>query len=133
MSRRALRKHRGTLGEICLSARYATLRNKLVITVNGCRYRLTHSTTWTYFVSEKKKKQGEQMRAERLAAPAHMLRSPHRDIFACSENGTDSYVRLYLLPDQTWRHRKRTHVKKRTVNPVFEEKYTLALLLNTHQ
>ncbi|XP_019724899.1 extended synaptotagmin-3 [Hippocampus comes] len=77
-----LRKHRGTLGEICLSARYATLRNKLVITVNGCR-----------------------------------------DIFACSENGTDSYVRLYLLPDQTWRHRKRTHVKKRTVNPVFDEKF----------
>ncbi|XP_077584100.1 extended synaptotagmin-3 [Stigmatopora nigra] len=46
-----------------------------------------------------------------------------RDIFPCSENGTDSYVRLYLLPDQTWRHRKRTHVKKRTVNPIFEEKF----------
>ncbi|XP_077392042.1 extended synaptotagmin-3 [Festucalex cinctus] len=77
-----LRKHRGSLGEINLTVRYATLRNKLVIMVNHCR-----------------------------------------DIFTCSENGTDSYVRLYLLPDQTWRHRKRTHVKKRTVNPIFEEKF----------
>ncbi|KAM9803278.1 extended synaptotagmin-3 [Syngnathus typhle] len=77
-----LRKHRGSLGEISLTVRYATLRKKLVILVNGCR-----------------------------------------DIFPCSENGTDSYVRLYLLPDQTWRHRKRTHVKKRTVNPVFDEKF----------
>uniref|UniRef100_UPI0037E7D695 extended synaptotagmin-3 n=1 Tax=Semicossyphus pulcher TaxID=241346 RepID=UPI0037E7D695 len=46
-----------------------------------------------------------------------------RNIFPCSENGTDSYVRLYLLPDQTWIHRKKTHVKKRTVNPVFNEKF----------
>lgn len=46
-----------------------------------------------------------------------------RNLFPCSENGTDSYVRLYLLPDQTWRHRKKTHVKKRTVNPVFNDKF----------
>ncbi|XP_077472659.1 extended synaptotagmin-3 [Stigmatopora argus] len=78
----ALRKHQGSLGEINLTVRYATLRKKLVIEVKSCR-----------------------------------------NIFPCSENGTDSYVRLYLLPDQTWRHRKRTHVKKRTVNPVFEEKF----------
>lgn len=47
---------------------------------------------------------------------------PYRNLFRCSENGTDSYARLYLLPDQSWRHRKRTHVKKRTVNPVFNDK-----------
>ncbi|KAK7938881.1 hypothetical protein WMY93_002207 [Mugilogobius chulae] len=46
-----------------------------------------------------------------------------RDLFPCSENGTDSYVRLYLLPDQTWTHRKRTHVKRRTLNPVFNDKF----------
>uniref|UniRef100_A0A667YN89 Extended synaptotagmin-like protein 3 n=1 Tax=Myripristis murdjan TaxID=586833 RepID=A0A667YN89_9TELE len=46
-----------------------------------------------------------------------------RNLFPCSENGSDSYVRLYLLPDQSWRHRMRTHVKKRTVNPVFNEKF----------
>lgn len=46
-----------------------------------------------------------------------------RNLFPCSNDGTDSYVRLYLLPDQTWRHRKRTSVKKKTVNPDFDDKY----------
>ncbi|CAL8240699.1 unnamed protein product [Merluccius merluccius] len=46
-----------------------------------------------------------------------------RDLIPCSENGTDSYVRLYLLPDQSWRHRMRTQVKKRRINPVFNEKF----------
>ncbi|XP_054643984.1 extended synaptotagmin-3 [Dunckerocampus dactyliophorus] len=88
----ALRKHRGSFGEISLTVRYATLRNKLVIMVNSCR-----------------------------------------DLFPCSENGTDSYVRLYLLPDQTWRHRKRTHVKKRTVNPIFDEKFEFNVSLEEAQ
>ncbi|XP_041858479.1 extended synaptotagmin-3 [Melanotaenia boesemani] len=46
-----------------------------------------------------------------------------RNLFPCSENGTDSYVRLYLLPDQSWRHRKKTRVKKRTINPYFNDKF----------
>ncbi|XP_028292545.1 extended synaptotagmin-3 [Gouania willdenowi] len=46
-----------------------------------------------------------------------------RNLFPCSENGSDSYVRLYLLPDQTWINRKRTQVKRRTVNPVFNHKF----------
>ncbi|KAM9347141.1 extended synaptotagmin-3 [Symphorus nematophorus] len=78
----AIRNHQGSFGEIHLTLRYATLRNKLIVLVDACR-----------------------------------------NLFPCSENGTDSYVRLYLLPDQTWRHRKKTHVKKRTVNPVFNDKF----------
>ncbi|XP_004082055.1 extended synaptotagmin-3 [Oryzias latipes] len=46
-----------------------------------------------------------------------------RDLFPCSENGTDSYVRLYLLPDQAFLHRKKTHVQKKTVSPSFNEKF----------
>ncbi|XP_041806701.1 extended synaptotagmin-3 isoform X2 [Chelmon rostratus] len=88
----AIRKHQGSFGEIHLTVRYATLRNKLIIMVNGCR-----------------------------------------NLFPCSENGTDSYVRLYLLPEQTWRHRKKTHVKKRTVNPVFNEKFEFDVSLNEAQ
>ncbi|XP_074550890.1 extended synaptotagmin-3 [Halichoeres trimaculatus] len=53
-----------------------------------------------------------------------------RNLFPCSENGTDSYVRLYLLPDQTWRHRKKTHVKKRTVNPAFNHKFEFDVSLD---
>ena len=51
----------------------------------------------------------------------------YRNLFRCSDTGTDSYVRLYLLPDQSWRHRKRTHVKKKTINPVFNDKYALMI------
>ncbi|CAL8372099.1 unnamed protein product [Arctogadus glacialis] len=46
-----------------------------------------------------------------------------RDLIPCNENGTDSYIRLYLLPDQSWRHRMRTQVKKRNINPTFNEKF----------
>ncbi|KAK2906311.1 extended synaptotagmin-3 [Channa argus] len=56
-----------------------------------------------------------------------------RNLFPCSENGTDSYVRLYLLPDQTWRHRKRTHVKKKTVNPIFNDKFEFSVSLEDAQ
>uniref|UniRef100_A0A671VZA3 Extended synaptotagmin-like protein 3 n=1 Tax=Sparus aurata TaxID=8175 RepID=A0A671VZA3_SPAAU len=79
---RAIRKHQGSFGEIHLTVRYATLRNKLIVMVDACR-----------------------------------------NLFRCSENGTDSYVRLYLLPEQSWIHRKKTHVKKRSLNPVFNEKF----------
>uniref|UniRef100_A0A3Q3W519 C2 domain-containing protein n=1 Tax=Mola mola TaxID=94237 RepID=A0A3Q3W519_MOLML len=78
----AIRNHQGSFGEIHLTVRHASLRNKLIIVVEACR-----------------------------------------NLFRCSENGTDSYVRLYLLPDQSWRHRKRTGVKKGTVNPVFNHKF----------
>ncbi|XP_051566926.1 extended synaptotagmin-3-like [Myxocyprinus asiaticus] len=44
-----------------------------------------------------------------------------RELFSCSESGSDTYVRIYLLPDQTWKHRKCTKVKKKTVNPEFYE------------
>uniref|UniRef100_H3CU01 Extended synaptotagmin-like protein 3 n=1 Tax=Tetraodon nigroviridis TaxID=99883 RepID=H3CU01_TETNG len=89
---RAIRNHQGSFGEIHLTIRYTTLRNKLIIVVDSCR-----------------------------------------NLFPCSENGTDSYVRLYLLPDQSWRHRKKTHVKKRTVNPVFNEKFEFDVLLREVQ
>ncbi|KAM9364355.1 extended synaptotagmin-3 [Pholidichthys leucotaenia] len=46
-----------------------------------------------------------------------------RNLFPCSENGTDSYVRVYFLPDHSWRHRKRTHVVKRTIHPTFNDKF----------
>ncbi|XP_024919535.1 extended synaptotagmin-3 isoform X2 [Cynoglossus semilaevis] len=88
----ALKKYQGSLGEIHLTVRYATLRNKLIVLVNACR-----------------------------------------NLFPCSSNGTDSYVRLYLLPDQSWRHRKRTHVKRRTINPVFNDKFEFIVSLEEAQ
>ncbi|XP_072253980.1 extended synaptotagmin-3 [Leuresthes tenuis] len=88
----AIRNHKGSFGQIHLTVKYASLRNKLIILVDACR-----------------------------------------NLFPCSENGTDSYVRLYLLPDQTWRHRKKTHIKKRTVNPVFNDKFEFDMSLEEAQ
>ncbi|KAF3842870.1 hypothetical protein F7725_001719 [Dissostichus mawsoni] len=82
----------GFIGEIQLTVRYASLRNKLIVLVNSCR-----------------------------------------NLFRTSENGTDSYVRLYFLPDQTWIHRKRTQAKKRTVNPVFNHKFEFDVSLQEAQ
>ncbi|XP_068186269.1 extended synaptotagmin-3 [Antennarius striatus] len=88
----AIKNHLGSFGEIHVTVRYATLRNKLVVMIDACR-----------------------------------------NLFPCSENGTDCYVRMYLLPDQTWRHRKKTHVRKRTVNPVFNEKFEFDVPLQEAQ
>ncbi|XP_056321243.1 extended synaptotagmin-3 [Danio aesculapii] len=49
------------------------------------------------------------------------------NLFSSNESGSDTYVRMYLLPDQTWKHRKRTAVKKKTVNPVFDETFEFAV------
>ncbi|TNN79436.1 Extended synaptotagmin-3 [Liparis tanakae] len=87
-----IRNHQGSFGEIQLTVRYASLRNKLIVLVNSCR-----------------------------------------NIFRFSDNGTDSYVRLYLLPDQSWIHRKRTHVKKRTIDPVFDQKFEFDVSLHEAQ
>ncbi|XP_040056589.2 extended synaptotagmin-3 [Gasterosteus aculeatus] len=87
-----IRQHQGSFGEIQLTVRYASLRNKLIVVVNSCR-----------------------------------------NIFRFGDNGTDSYVRLYFLPDQSWIHRKRTHVKKRTVNPFFDHKFEFDVSLEEAQ
>nr|XP_023679631.1 extended synaptotagmin-3-like [Paramormyrops kingsleyae] len=46
-----------------------------------------------------------------------------RSLFPCSDEGSDTYVRIYLLPDQSWKHRMKTSVRKKTMNPVFNEKF----------
>lgn len=54
-----------------------------------------------------------------MAAPVTLFA---RNLFPCNTYGSDTYVRIYLLPDQKWKHRMRTKVKRKTVDPVFEEK-----------
>ncbi|XP_030065904.1 extended synaptotagmin-3 [Microcaecilia unicolor] len=70
------------LGEIQLTVRYASLRQSLIILVNGCR-----------------------------------------NLIQCSDNGADPYVRIYLLPERRWTNRKKTTVKKKTLNPQYDEKF----------
>ncbi|NXY27556.1 ESYT3 protein, partial [Pomatorhinus ruficollis] len=77
--------HNGTempLGEIQLTVRYASIRQSLVVLVNGCR-----------------------------------------NLVPSSNRGVDPYVRIYLLPDRRWTNRKKTSVKKKTLNPQYDEKF----------
>lgn len=52
-----------------------------------------------------------------------------RNLFACSDSGSDTYVRIYLLPDQKWKNRMRTKVKRKTVDPDFNEKFEFSVPL----
>lgn len=45
-----------------------------------------------------------------------------RNLLACDSDGlSDPYVRAYLLPDKSRSGRRRTDVKKNTLEPVFDE------------
>ncbi|XP_029140553.1 extended synaptotagmin-3, partial [Protobothrops mucrosquamatus] len=46
-----------------------------------------------------------------------------RNLVPCSRHGAHPYVRIYLLPDKRWITRRRTTVKKRTLNPRYDEKF----------
>ncbi|XP_015764424.1 PREDICTED: extended synaptotagmin-2-A-like [Acropora digitifera] len=47
-----------------------------------------------------------------------------RNLLACDSDGlSDPYVRAYLLPDKSRSGRRRTDVKKNTLEPVFEETF----------
>ncbi|XP_053554003.1 extended synaptotagmin-3 [Bombina bombina] len=46
-----------------------------------------------------------------------------RNLIQCSNNGADPYVRIYLLPDRRWSSRKKTTVKKKTLNPQYNERF----------
>uniref|UniRef100_A0A8D1D9A5 Extended synaptotagmin 2 n=1 Tax=Sus scrofa TaxID=9823 RepID=A0A8D1D9A5_PIG len=70
------------LGQIQLTIRHSSQRNKLVVVVHSCR-----------------------------------------NLIAFSEDGSDPYVRLYLLPDKRRSGRRKTHVSKKTLNPVFDQRY----------
>ncbi|NXX38563.1 ESYT3 protein, partial [Tricholaema leucomelas] len=70
------------LGEIQLTVRYASVRQSLVVLVNGCR-----------------------------------------NLVPSSNRGVDPYVRIYLLPDRRWSSRRKTSVKKKTLNPQYDEKF----------
>lgn len=46
-----------------------------------------------------------------------------RNLISASQNGSDPYVRLYLLPDKRRSGRRKTSTAKKTVNPVFDQTF----------
>ncbi|KAH0627582.1 hypothetical protein JD844_003484 [Phrynosoma platyrhinos] len=76
------------LGQIQLTIRHSSQRNKLMVVVHTCR-----------------------------------------NLIAFSEDGSDPYVRMYLLPDKRRSGRRKTSVSKKTLNPVFDQAFDFSVSL----
>ncbi|XP_042556950.1 extended synaptotagmin-2 isoform X2 [Dipodomys spectabilis] len=76
------------LGQIQLTIRHSSQRNKLIVVVHACR-----------------------------------------NLIAFSEDGSDPYVRMYLLPDKRRSGRRKTHVSKKTLNPIFDQSFDFSVSL----
>ncbi|KAM9308201.1 extended synaptotagmin-2 [Gastrophryne carolinensis] len=76
------------LGQIQLTLRHSSHRNKLMVVVHSCR-----------------------------------------NLIAFSEDGSDPYVRMYLLPDKRRSGRRKTHTHKKTLNPVFDQTFEFSVSL----
>eukprot|EP00064_Thunnus_orientalis_P018796 superscaffoldBa00004453_g18902 len=73
------------LGEIQLTVRHSSQRNKLIVVVHACR-----------------------------------------NLIAFTKDGSDPFIRLYLLPDKSRTGRRKTGTMKRTLNPVYDQTYDLS-------
>ncbi|KAM9302471.1 extended synaptotagmin-3, partial [Gastrophryne carolinensis] len=52
-----------------------------------------------------------------------------RNLIQCSRHGADPYVRMYLLPERRYASRKKTSVKKKTLNPIYNERFEFLVSL----
>lgn len=52
----------------------------------------------------------------------HIIRC--QDLASARKNRSDPYVKVYLLPDNTSRSKKKTAVRRKTLNPVYDETMT---------
>ncbi|XP_023116296.2 extended synaptotagmin-3 isoform X5 [Felis catus] len=52
-----------------------------------------------------------------------VLISGCRNLTPCTSSGADPYVRVYLLPERRWASRKKTSVKRKTLEPLFDETF----------
>ncbi|XP_058482791.1 extended synaptotagmin-2 isoform X1 [Solea solea] len=70
------------LGEVQLTVRHSSQRNKLIVVVHSCR-----------------------------------------NLIAFTKDGSDPFIRLYLLPDKSRTGRRKTSTTKRTLNPVYDQTF----------
>ncbi|XP_038153864.1 extended synaptotagmin-2 isoform X1 [Cyprinodon tularosa] len=74
------------LGEIQLTVRHSSQRNKLVVVVHACR-----------------------------------------NLIAFTKDGSDPFIRLYLLPDKSRSGRRKTSTMKKTLNPVYDQTFEFSI------
>ncbi|XP_071381992.1 extended synaptotagmin-2-B [Centroberyx affinis] len=74
------------LGEVQLTVRHSSQRNKLIVVVHACR-----------------------------------------NLIAFTKDGSDPFIRLYLLPDKSRTGRRKTSTLKRTLNPVYDQTFEFSV------
>uniref|UniRef100_A0AAX7SSX4 C2 domain-containing protein n=1 Tax=Astatotilapia calliptera TaxID=8154 RepID=A0AAX7SSX4_ASTCA len=74
------------LGEIQLTVRHSSQRNKLIVVVHACR-----------------------------------------NLIAFTKDGSDPFIRLYLLPDKSRTGKRKTSTMKRTLNPVYDQTFEFSV------
>nr|XP_020457949.1 extended synaptotagmin-2 isoform X2 [Monopterus albus] len=74
------------LGEVQLTVRHSSQRNKLIVVVHACR-----------------------------------------NLIAFSKDGSDPFIRLYLLPDKSRTGRRKTSTVKKTLNPVYDQTFEFSV------
>ncbi|XP_055785210.1 extended synaptotagmin-2 isoform X2 [Salvelinus fontinalis] len=74
------------LGEIQLTVRHSSQRNKLIVVVHACR-----------------------------------------NLIAFTKEGSDPFVRVYLLPDKSRTGRRKTSTIKKTLNPVYDQTFEFSV------
>ncbi|KAM9333487.1 extended synaptotagmin-2-B isoform 3-T3 [Pholidichthys leucotaenia] len=74
------------LGEIQLTVRHSSQRNKLIVVVHACR-----------------------------------------NLIAFTKDGSDPFIRLYLLPDKSRTGRRKTSTMKKTLNPVYDQTFEFSV------
>ncbi|XP_016135469.1 extended synaptotagmin-2-like isoform X2 [Sinocyclocheilus grahami] len=74
------------LGEVQLTIRHSSQRNKLIVVVHACR-----------------------------------------NLIALTKDGSDPYIRLYLLPDKSRSGRRKTSTLKKTLNPIYDQSFEFSV------
>ncbi|XP_043100038.1 extended synaptotagmin-2 isoform X1 [Puntigrus tetrazona] len=74
--------NRYPLGEVQLTIRHSSQRNKLIVVAHACR-----------------------------------------NLIALNKDGSDPYIRLYLLPDKSRSGRRKTSTLKKTLNPIYDQSF----------
>ncbi|KAM3593373.1 uncharacterized protein V6R79_011612 [Siganus canaliculatus] len=74
------------LGEVQLTVRHSSQRNKLIVVVHACR-----------------------------------------NLIAFTKDGSDPFIRLYLLPDKSRTGRRKTGTMKKTLNPVYDQTFEFSV------
>lgn len=67
-----------------------------------------------------------QYRDEKLAV--HVIEATGLAALDKSTSSSDPYVKLYLLPDH--KTKKKTHVKRKNLDPKFDEKFVVSTISN---